>query len=143
MSAKKINTEDKVHTITPNFRQVDVMGGYTAAAGSAVAYSANLPARLQGKDITPLLDDPKRTVRGAAFSVAPSSKGFLLRDDKWAYLQYAEDASQGIELFDMIADPKQYTNLAGKPEFATVVEEFKGKLAAKLRSVRDNDLGRN
>ena len=36
MTAKRINTEDKTHTITPHFRQVDVMGGYTAAAGSAL-----------------------------------------------------------------------------------------------------------
>ena len=49
MTAKRINTEDKDHTITPNFRQVDVMGGYTAAAGSAFIYSDRLPPRLQGK----------------------------------------------------------------------------------------------
>ena len=49
MSAKKINLVAEAHTITPNFRQVDVMGGYTAAAGSSFIYSANLPARLQGK----------------------------------------------------------------------------------------------
>ena len=48
MTAKKINTEDNVHTITPNYRQVDVMGGYTAAAGSNFIESAKLPARLQG-----------------------------------------------------------------------------------------------
>ncbi len=49
MTAKRINVEDKDHTITPNFRQVDVMGGFTAAAGTAFIYSDNLPARLQGK----------------------------------------------------------------------------------------------
>lgn len=49
MTAKKINTEDMVHTITPNYRQVDVFGGYTAAAGSNLIYSAKLPARLQGR----------------------------------------------------------------------------------------------
>lgn len=102
-----------------------------------------VPARLQGKNISRLFDDPKHTVREAAFSVAPSSKGFLLREDKWAYLQYEEDASQGVELFDLVKDPKQYTNLAGKPEFADTVAGFKAKLAAKLRAVRDNDLGRN
>lgn len=101
------------------------------------------PARLQGKNIARVFDDPTHSVREAAFSVAPSSKGFLLREDKWAYLQYAEDASLGVELFDMVKDPRQYTNLAGKPEFAVVVTEFKAKLAAKLRAVRDNDLGRN
>jgi len=102
-----------------------------------------VPTGLQGKNIARVFDDPKRTVREAAFSVAPSSKGFLLREDKWAYLQYAEDASLGVELFDTAKDPKQFTNLASKPEFAGVVTEFKAKLAAKLRAVRDNDLVRN
>ncbi|OAI55653.1 iduronate-2-sulfatase [Planctomyces sp. SCGC AG-212-M04] len=99
-----------------------------------------VPSRLQGKNLSGLFDDPTRTVRDTAFSVAPSSKGFLLRDDAWAYIQYGEDAAGGIELFDMKADPKQYTNLAGKPEFAGVVEQFKSRLAAKLTDVRTNDL---
>ena len=99
-----------------------------------------VPARLQGKDISRMFDDPQHTVRDAAFCVAPSSKGFLLREDKWAYIQYGEDASQGIELFDMAEDPKQYTNLAARSEFADVVKDFQAKLAAKLRAVRDNDL---
>lgn len=101
-----------------------------------------VPARLQGRDISRMLDNPRHTVRDTAFSVAPSSKGFLLREDRWAYLQYAEDAAQGIELFDMHADPKQYTNLATKPEFAGEVSRLKTKLADKLRDVRTNDLGR-
>jgi iduronate 2-sulfatase len=99
-----------------------------------------VPARLQGKDISKLFDDPDATVRDTAFSVSPSSRAFLLRDEKWAYLQYAEDASQGAELYDMVTDPKQYANLAGKPEFAAKVAEFKAKLAAKLAEVRANDL---
>jgi iduronate 2-sulfatase len=99
-------------------------------------------ARLQGKDISRLFDDPTQSVREAAFCVAPSSQGFLLRDDKWAYLQYAEDASKGIELFDMKTDPRQVTNLASKPGFATTVEDFKTKLSQKLRDLRENDLGR-
>jgi iduronate 2-sulfatase len=101
-----------------------------------------VPARLQGQDISRVFDDPTHRVRDAAFSVAPSRKGFLLREDQWAYIQYAEDASQGIELFDMASDPEQYTNLAERPQFASVVANFKEKLAAKLQTVRDNDLGR-
>ena len=102
----------------------------------------DVPARLQGKDISRLLDDPRRTVRDTAFSVAPSSKGFLLREDRLAYLQYGEDAAGGIELFDVVTDPKQYTNLALQPQFAGQVGEFKAKLAAKLREVRSSDLAR-
>jgi iduronate 2-sulfatase len=101
-----------------------------------------VPKRLQGQNISALFDAPTQQVHEAAFSVAPSSKGFLLREDKWAYIQYAEDASEGIELFDAVNDPKQLTNLAGKSEFAPLVDSFRAKLAAKLLAVRDNDLGR-
>jgi len=101
-----------------------------------------VPDRIQGKDISAMLDDPTHTVRDTAFSVAPSRKGFLLREDKWAYIQYEEDASGGIELYDMVKDPKQYTNLARRPSYADTVGGFRSKLAAKLQDVRTNDLGR-
>jgi len=95
--------------------------------------------RLQGKDISPMLDDPSHKVRDAAFSV--NGKGYLLRETDWAYIQYGEDASKGIELFDMRKDPKQYTNLAENPEHAATVARFKTKMADKLAAVRTNDLG--
>lgn len=98
----------------------------------------NVPSRIQGKDLSPTLDDPNHKVRDAAFCV--NGRGFLLREEKWAYIQYRENASAGIELFDMKEDPRQYTNLAEKPEYAEVVNSFKMKLAAKLKEVRANDL---
>ena len=64
----------------------------------------------------------------------------LLRDDRWAYIQYGETAVGGIELFDMRKDPGQYTNLAMVPAFAPVVAAFKEKMAAKLAAVRTHDL---
>ncbi|MDA0588561.1 MAG: sulfatase [Planctomycetota bacterium] len=100
----------------------------------------NVPARIQGKDISPLLDDPSHQVRDAAFCV--NGRGFLLREEKWAYIQYGEDAKKGVELFNMENDPNQYTNLADQPGFEKVVSRFKDKLASKLKTVRDNDLGK-
>ena len=99
-----------------------------------------VPDHVQGLDISATLDDPTRDVRRTAFSVAPSRKGFLLRDKKYAYIQYREDASGGIELFDMKADPKQYTNLAEASSHQETVQKYKDKLAAKLAEVRNNDL---
>ena len=96
--------------------------------------------RLQGKDISPLLDDPTATVRDAAFSVAPMRKGFLLREKNWAFIQYEEDASKGIELLDMNKDPLQYTNLANDPAHQERADAFKAKMAAKIAAARDNDL---
>lgn len=97
-----------------------------------------VPPGIQGQDISPMFDDPKHHVRDAAFSV--NGRGFLLREDKWAYLQYAEDASGGMELFDMDRDPKQYENLASDPNHQAVVARFQKQLAAKLHAVRSNDL---
>ena len=71
--------------------------------------------RLQGKDLSPMLDNPTHSVRDAAFCV--NGKGFLIREDKWAFIQYGENGAKGIELFDMVKDPKQYTNLFKNPEY--------------------------
>ncbi len=99
-----------------------------------------VPDRIQGKDISKTLDDATHRVRETAFSVAPARNGFLLRDQQWAFIQYGEHAEDGIELYDMIADPKQYTNLANEPEFAETVASFRSKMDAKLATVRRNDL---
>ncbi|MFK7777157.1 MAG: DUF4976 domain-containing protein, partial [Gimesia sp.] len=104
----------------------------------------NIPDGIQGKNISAMLDDPSVSVRDAAFSVDPRGKGnrgFLLRDDRWAFIQYKEDASAGVELYDMQNDPQQYTNLAGNPKYQTTVTALKKRLAAKLKDVRENDLG--
>ncbi|HEY3898763.1 MAG TPA: PVC-type heme-binding CxxCH protein [Chthoniobacter sp.] len=76
MSAKKINLEDKVHSITPNFRQVDVFGGYTAACGSSFIYSSNLPPRLQGKA---MVCEPTMKVITLQ-DVQPDGAGYLAKD---------------------------------------------------------------
>ncbi len=99
-----------------------------------------VPERIQGQDISPLLDDPTRSVREAAFCVAPSRQGFLLREDRWACIQYGEDGAGGMELFDTASDPHQYTNLARSEEHAPVVKRFQALFAAKLQALRDHDL---
>ncbi|MCA9035439.1 MAG: sulfatase [Planctomycetaceae bacterium] len=102
----------------------------------------NIPERLQGRDISPLLRNPDLSVRDAAFSVAPSRKGFLLREDQYAFIQYGEDAEGGMELFNVQTDPQQFTNLAQLPSHAGQVKDFRQKMSARLAAIRQNDLGR-
>ena len=107
--------------------------------------------RLQGKDISPMLDDPSYEVRKEAFCVAPMRTGFLLRNRKWAFIQYGEKlptklkggfehGRNGIELFDMEQDPQQFTNLADTLKYQPVVQSFREKLEEKLIAIRDCDL---
>ena len=116
---------------------VELIDLYPTVAGLC---GLEVPERLQGLDISATLDDPKAEVREAAFSVAPMRKGFLLRTDRWSFIQYGEDAKAGIELYDMENDPKQYTNLASQPEHADRVADFRKMMDAKLAELRDNDL---
>ncbi|MEO1011461.1 MAG: sulfatase [Bacteroidota bacterium] len=95
---------------------------------------------LQGKSLVKTLEDPQHRVRDMAFSVSQNGKTFLLRTQKWAYIQYDEDAASGIELFNMEEDPKQFVNLALDPDYAPIVAEFKLALERKLKKVRTNDL---
>jgi len=95
---------------------------------------------IQGKSLVKTLDNSKESVRDMAFSVSQGGRSFLLRTDEWAFIQYNEDASAGVELYDMINDPKQYQNLALLPEFEAVVKDFQIKLKGKLKEVRENDL---
>jgi iduronate 2-sulfatase len=77
--------------------------------------------------------------------------GFLLRNKKWAFIQYGEKlpdklkggfehGRNGIELFDMEKDPQQFTNLADTVEFQPLVQSFRKKLEEKLIAIRNCDL---
>ncbi len=103
MTAKRINTQDLAHPITPNFRQVDVFGGYTAAAGSAFIQSANLPPRLQGKA---MVCEPTLKLI-SLMDVQPAGAGYTARDgfnlvastDEWMSPVFAEVGPDGAVWF--------------------------------------------
>lgn len=113
VTAKKINLVDPCHAITPNYRQVDVFGtdpqtgrhwgGYTAAAGSAFIYSANLPARLQGKAMVcePTMKvislmDPRQA--GAGYE-AHDAMNLVASTDEWMSPVFAEVGPDGAVWF--------------------------------------------
>jgi putative membrane-bound dehydrogenase-like protein len=102
-SARQINVEKSCHTITPNFRQVDFFGGYTAAAGSAFIYSANLPPRLQGHA---MVCEPTMKVI-ALMNVQPKGAGYVAKDgfnlvasaDEWMSPVFSEVGPDGAVWF--------------------------------------------
>lgn len=99
-----------------------------------------VPERLQGIDITGMLDDPNLELRDTAFSV--NGRGFLVRDTRYAYIRYREDGSKGEELFDMQTDPMQYTNLVDDPAHKATLNRLRDKFTKTMQRVRANDLGK-
>ncbi len=92
-----------------------------------------IPANVQGKDISGMLDNPQSEVRDA---VLCSGKGRLLRTRQWALLDYGKTG----ELYDMKNDPQQYTNLFHDAAHAEQLAAMRKRLAAKLQAVSNNDL---
>ena len=99
MTASKINVVGEAHAVTPNFRQVDVMGGYTAAAGSWFVSSSNMPARVKGNalvceptmKLVALMDVQKK---GAGYT-ALDGKNIFASSDEWTSPVYAEVGPDG------------------------------------------------
>ncbi len=109
MTAKKINAVETCHTITPNFRQVDVFGGYTSAAGSNFIYSNALPKRFQGMA---MICEPTMKVV-ALMDIQPDGAGWKALDaynlfastDEWTSPVHAEVGPDGAV---WIADFQNY-----------------------------------
>lgn len=85
-----------------------------------------LPPHVQGKSLVPLFNDPKASVREAAYSV--TNNGSVIRTPEWAYMKY-KDGSE--ELYDMNKDPQQYSNLAKIPNYQSKRDELRQLLQEK------------
>ncbi|MFT5905590.1 MAG: iduronate 2-sulfatase [Cryomorphaceae bacterium] len=95
----------------------------------------NIPQHVQGKSLRPVISQQVKEVRDAAFCVLRKDC-CLLRTKNWALMQYGDKGERGSELYDMVKDPKQYTNLAGKPEYGTALKTMQEKLQLKLKTAK-------
>jgi arylsulfatase A-like enzyme len=107
-----------------------------------------LPGHLEGTSFKPLLDDPQRPWKTAAFSQYPRSQrgglmGYSMRTDRYRFTVWVgkKDHSKvdAIELYDHQTDPQENQNIAQRPENATLVEQLmaqwtKGWQGAKPKS---------
>ena len=77
-------------------------------------------AQLDGQSLVPLLKDPQRRWERPVLTTHGHGN-HALRSDRWRYIRYADG---GEELYDHANDPHEWTNLAGRPEFAAVKAEL-------------------
>lgn len=87
-------------------------------------------APVDGVSLAPILRDPAATVKDAAFSQVRN--GYSVRTDRWRYVEW-QGGEQGAQLYDMVDDPGETTNLANDPRHAATVNDLRMRLAAYRR----------
>jgi len=91
---------------------------------------------LEGASFKPLLEDPGRDWKSAAFSEYKREgyHGRTLREKRYRYTEWKsvqENEGETMrELYDLENDPFEYTNLASNEDYATVVAELSARLNA-------------
>jgi iduronate 2-sulfatase len=91
-----------------------------------------MPKGLHGKSLTPILRNPDAKVRDTALSIHNRAGGGL-RSAQWHYMSYA---GKGEELYDMIKDPDQYTNVVSDPKYAAILKQARAQYKARMAAAR-------
>lgn len=91
-----------------------------------------VPPHVQGKSLAKTLVDPRHVVHEAVYCLRRRND-HLLRTDRWALMRYGNG---GIELYDMHADPRQFTNLADDPQHRKTLAGLLAQLNGRLESMK-------
>ncbi len=99
------------------------------------------PPELEGTSLVPLLRDPSRPWKSAAFSQFPRGRGtmgYTLRTDRYRYTRWQgqDGRVEAQELYDHQTDPDEDRNLAAMAEHASTVAELSAKLDEGWRAAR-------
>ena len=101
----------------------------------------DIPSYLEGTSLVPLLKEPNRPWKSAAFSQFPRGNkidGYAIRTDHYRYVAWhhkdLETGTKGIlvhrELYDHKIDPLESTNLADHQYYTATVEALSAQLYA-------------
>ena len=88
------------------------------------------PTSVQGKSLVPMLKDNDASVRDSALSL--NRDDYSIRTSNWALMRYADKST---ELYDMQADPDQFTNLVDNSDYAGTRNQLNAELDARLKAV--------
>lgn len=101
------------------------------------------PAHLEGVSLVPLLRDPTRLVKTAAFSQYPRHvngqvlMGYSMRTDRYRLTRWVHRSDPtkvaAVELYDHLTDPQENENLADAPAHAAVLAELTAQWQAGWR----------
>jgi arylsulfatase A-like enzyme len=107
-----------------------------------------LPSHLEGKSFKPLMENPTRVWKSAAFSQYPRANGanplmgYSMRTDRYRFTVWVsrDDHSKidAIELYDHQVDPQENYSIAKKPENKALVDQLMLQWQAGWRGALPN-----
>ena len=92
------------------------------------------PDYLDGKSLTPLLEDPKAQWNRPAITQTVLGKninGYTIRNERYRYTEWNK-GKDGVQLYDHDADPKELKNLANDPAHQGTVSELSKLMSQRL-----------
>ena len=105
----------------------------------------SLPSHLEGTSFKPLLDDPARSWKSAAFSQYPRSHegrplmGYAMKTDRYRFIEWRDrQTGQPIthELYDHQTDPAENQNIAPRPENNDLLTKLATQLSAGWKAAK-------
>lgn len=117
---------------------VDIYPTLTELAGLA------LPEHLEGTSFVPLLENPGRPWKSAAFSQYPRNKmmGYSMRSERYRFTAWLDRLDHtkvhAVELYDHQTDPQENENIAKKPENEELIRQLGAQLKAGWKSALPN-----
>jgi len=108
-----------------------------------------LPQHLEGISFKPLLDDPKRPWKSAAFSQYPRGKklmGYSMRTDRYRFTVWVDRQDhakvEAVELYDHRSDPQENQNIAKAPANADLVNRLMAQWKQGWQAAKPATTGR-
>lgn len=94
------------------------------------------PANLEGLSFGPLLKDPTRDWKEAAYTQVQRGaiKGYSVRTKRWRYTEW-DYGKAGRQLYDHNNDPDEYQNLIDRPELEDIIRRHKELLYVNHRRI--------
>lgn len=96
------------------------------------------PKNIEGQSFQPLLDNPGRKWKTAAFTQVAGPDEILgraVRSERYRYIRWT-GPEPAEELYDCEKDPREFTNLVNVPSSADTLRQMRGILDAGWRSAR-------
>ena len=97
-----------------------------------------IPSQLEGISMIPVIGQPTRPWKTAAFSQKGRDTGNSIRTDQYRYTEWGNSGRNGRELYDYHADPNETVNIANLPENRELVAQLSEQLNAGWQEALPN-----